>query len=441
MRRAAVEISRSGGVPYAGHCSDPCDGRSQGSLGMYDRLAYRNDAASSSGGSPARFRQREACSAATCDKGLPAMMMALASLQRMPTVLLRPAASTLAPSAGEDAGKMEPSGVRDVRGEISLEAAAKMGCRACASPGGGCQFLGTAATAQVVGEASELRCRTRPGTLRTADLARYRAADGTGAAGHGTTRHTVADILTEASIKNAMVVFAAFGGSTNLILTHTPAIAHSGGVAAADSGRLDRREPSRAADGGGVAQRARRPSNGPGVSGRRRAGGHAAAPGSGDAGTDAMTVSGLTGGETLAWWENSPRRAALRALLRERDGVDPDEVILTPDRAVELGMSSTVCFPRGNLAPEGSVIKSTAIDPRVIDADGVYRKTGPARVFTHKRDAIAAVKGQGPRSIEERGGEVIVLIRRGPAAARGWKRRFSSPPRFAISHGDTRWRW
>ena len=50
-------------------------------------------------------------------------------------------------------------------------------------------------------------------------------------------------------------------------------------------------------------------------------------------------------------------------------------------------------FPRGNLAPEGSVIKATAIDPSVIDADGVYRHRGPARVFTDERDAIQAVKG------------------------------------------------
>src|SRR6185369_6747761 len=69
-----------------------------------------------------------------------------------------------------------------------------------------------------------------------------------------------------------------------------------------------------------------------------------------------------------------PPRAAAR-----RDGVDPDDVIMNPLRARERGLTSTVTFPRGNLAPEGSVIKSTAIDPTVVEADGVYRHTGPAK--------------------------------------------------------------
>ena len=78
-------------------------------------------------------------------------------------------------------------------------------------------------------------------------------------------------------------------------------------------------------------------------------------------------------------------------------------------------MTSTVTFPRGNLAPEGSVIKSTAIDPAVVDRDGVYRKSGPARVFTRERDAIAAIKGQGPDPL--RPGDVLILMGRGPMGA------------------------
>jgi dihydroxyacid dehydratase/phosphogluconate dehydratase len=74
-----------------------------------------------------------------------------------------------------------------------------------------------------------------------------------------------------------------------------------------------------------------------------------------------------------------------------------------------------VTFPRGNLAPEGSVIKSTAIDPSVVDADGVYRKVGPARVFTRERDAIAAIKSQGADRLKP--GDVMVLICRGPLGA------------------------
>jgi dihydroxyacid dehydratase/phosphogluconate dehydratase len=88
---------------------------------------------------------------------------------------------------------------------------------------------------------------------------------------------------------------------------------------------------------------------------------------------------------------------------------------MNPDRARTRGLTSTVTFPRGNLAPEGSVIKSTAIDPSVVDADGVYRKTGPARVFTRERDAIAAIKSRGEDRLKP--GDVLVLICRGPLGA------------------------
>ena len=109
-----------------------------------------------------------------------------------------------------------------------------------------------------------------------------------------------------------------------------------------------------------------------------------------------LTVTGEPLGRVLDWWEKSERRRTLREVLRSKDGVDPDDVIMSPERARQRGLTSTVTFPRGNLAPEGSVIKSTAIDPSVVDADGVYRKTGPARVFTSEKAAIAAIKSRGP---------------------------------------------
>jgi dihydroxyacid dehydratase/phosphogluconate dehydratase len=128
-----------------------------------------------------------------------------------------------------------------------------------------------------------------------------------------------------------------------------------------------------------------------------------------------LTASGEPLGKILDWWEASERRRAMRARLRLVDGVDPDDVVMEPDRARARGLTSTVTFPRGNLAPEGSVIKSTAIDPSVVDADGVYRKTGPARVFTRERDAIAAIKSRGDDRLAP--GDVLVLICRGPLGA------------------------
>jgi putative YjhG/YagF family dehydratase len=130
---------------------------------------------------------------------------------------------------------------------------------------------------------------------------------------------------------------------------------------------------------------------------------------------NALTVTGEPLGKTLDWWASSERRIKLRERLMEQDGVDPDDVIMDPDRAKSRGLTSTVTFPRGNLAPEGSVIKSTAIDPSVVDADGVYRKVGPARVFTREKDAIAAIKGQGPDPIKA--GDVLVLMGRGPTGS------------------------
>jgi dihydroxyacid dehydratase/phosphogluconate dehydratase len=102
----------------------------------------------------------------------------------------------------------------------------------------------------------------------------------------------------------------------------------------------------------------------------------------------------------------------LRAALKERDGVDPDNVIMAPEEASRRGLTSTVCFPYGNLAPEGSVIKSTSIDPSVVGSDGVYRKTGPAKIFLSEPAAIAAIKGGHVKA-----GDVLVLMCRGPMGA------------------------
>jgi putative YjhG/YagF family dehydratase len=125
--------------------------------------------------------------------------------------------------------------------------------------------------------------------------------------------------------------------------------------------------------------------------------------------TSVLTVTGQTLDTVLNWWETSERREKFRQALRDQDGVDPDDVIMSPGQAKERGLTSTVTFPRGNLAPEGAVIKSTAIDPKVLDADGVYRKEGPAKVFVSERAAVAAIK-RG----EIQSGDVMVMCGIGP---------------------------
>ena len=412
VQAAARELKRLGGVPFAGYCTDPCDGRTQGTAGMFDSLPYRNDAA-------ILFRRlirslptrRGVLGVATCDKGLPAMMLALAGMSDLPSVLV-PGGVTLPPAVGENAGQIQSIGARYAHGEITLEAAAELGCKACASPGGGCQFLGTAATSQVIGEAlgmslphSALAPSGQPIWI---DMARRSAQ---ALAQLAERKVPLRAILTDASVRNAMVVHAACGGSTNLLL-HVPAIAHAAGLrrpTIEDWHDVNCRVPRfvDALPNGPVGHPTVRVFLAGGVPEMML---HLREAGLLD--LTVLTVAGCTLGEVLDAWQVSPRRQALRERLRECDGIDPDEVILSPALARERGLTSTVCFPRGNLAPEGSVIKSTAIDPQMLDAKGVYRKIGPARVFTRERDAIAAIKGRTERPV--RPGDVIVLAGRGP---------------------------
>jgi len=412
MEEAARTFSAHGAIPFAGYVSDPCDGRTNGTAGMLDSLPYRNDAAMV-------LRRlirslptgRGVLGVATCDKGLPAMMMALAGMSRLPSVLV-PGGVTLLAEEAEDTAKVQTLAARFAHGEIALEYAAEMGCKACGTPGGGCQFMGTAATSQVVGEALGLTlphgALSPSGAPIWRDLARRSALALMAMEKAGI---TTGDLLTPDSLHNAMVVHAAFGGSTNLIL-HIPAIAHAAKLprpTVDDWTRINRQVP-RLVDvlpngpthfatvqvflAGGV----------PEVMLHLR-----------DLGLlrlEARTVTGRTLGENLAWWERSERRRRLRAKLQELDGIDPDRVILNPARAKAAGLTSTVTFLRGNLAPDGALVKSTAISPALIGPDGVYQHEGPARVFGSEDAAIAAIKSTGPDAI--RPGDVLVLAGIGP---------------------------
>ncbi len=413
MRAAAEELRALHATPFAAFCSDPCDGRTQGTRGMMDSLPYRNDAA-------IVFRRlirslprrRGVLGIATCDKGLPAMLMALAGCGDLP-VVLAPGGVMLAAEAGaEDTGKIQTLGARAAHGLITLEAAAELGCRACASPGGGCQFLGTAASMQVAAEALGLAlphaALSPSGQPIWLDMARrsaraLRALDRAGLRAR--------DLLTSAAMENAMVAHAAFGGSTNLLL-HLPAIAHAASLARpalADWQRVNRAVP-RLVDAlpngpigfatvyvflaGGVPEV---------LLHLRRLGLWRG---------ECLTAAGVSWNACLDWWEQSERRARLRRLLRRQMGIDPGDVILPPRRARARGIYGTTTFPQGNLAPAGAVVKSTAIAPDGLDANGVYRHRGPARVFTREADAIAAIKSRGADAL--RPGDVLVLMGRGP---------------------------
>ena len=326
MRAAAETLRKAGLLPFAGFVTDPCDGRTQGTTGMMDSLPYRNDAAMVLRRLIRSLPTRRAViGVATCDKGLPAMLMALAACHDLPAIAV-PGGVTLPPTDGVDAGAVQTIGARYAYGQLSLEEAAELGCRACASPGGGCQFLGTAATSQVVAEALGLTvphaALAPSGQPIWTDVARRSARAAAQMIRAGVTTR---DVLTDGAIRNAMAVHAAFGGSTNLLL-HVPAIAHAAGLRRPvidDWLAINRRVP-RLVD---VLP------NGPHPTVRvYLAGGvpevmlHLRRAGLLD--TSVRTVSGETLDAVLDWWEASERRTALRARLLEADGVDADDVIL-----------------------------------------------------------------------------------------------------------------
>ena len=409
VAEAAKRLREIGAIPFAGYVSDPCDGRSQGTTGMMDSLPYRNDAAIVLRRLVRSLPTRKGIlGVATCDKGLPAMMMALASFRDLPWGIV-PGGVTLPAKDAEDAGKVQTIGARFSHGLISLKEAAEMGCRACGSPGGGCQFLGTAATSQVVAEAFGMTvphaALAPSGQAVWLKLAAQTAEAVFAMAKSGLTGK---DFLNEDAIHNAMAVHAAFGGSTNLLL-HIPAIAFSAGLnrpGVEDWTAINRKVPRLvdALPNGPIGHPTVRVFLAGGVPevmvhlrelGLLRLG--------------ARTITGQTIDPILDAWAKSERRKRMRELLYQRDGIDPETVILNPTQARAAGLSSTVVFPKGNLAPEGSVIKATAIDPSMVGADGVYRHEGPARVFTSEPLAIRAIKNGGIKP-----GDVLVLMGRGP---------------------------
>jgi putative YjhG/YagF family dehydratase len=413
VRRAAETLREGGALPVAAYCSDPCDGRTQGTSGMFDSLPYRNDAAIVMRRLIRSLPGRQSVMGiATCDKGLPATMLALAGSKELPGILV-PGGVTLPAVDSEDAGMVQTIGARFAHGLIDMDYAARVACHAMGSHGGGCQFLGTAATSQVVAEAFGIAlphsALSPSGEPIWFDMAHRSAlallrltAD----------RTPFEDILTPQAIENAMLVHAAFGGSTNLLL-HIPAIAFAAGLVRPTVGdwiRVNRLTPRL------VDVLPNGPRNHPTVQ-VFMAGGvpevmlHLRKMGL--LNLDVTTVTGEKLSTVLDWWEGSPRRQAVKQHLRESLQIDPDQVIMDPDSAKKSGLRGTLVFPVGNIAPQGSVIKATSIDPTVIGDDQVYRQRGPARVFASERSAIAAVKGQGERPVVP--GDIIVLIGGGPS--------------------------
>jgi putative YjhG/YagF family dehydratase len=412
VKEAAMTLKQQGVLPFAGFCSDPCDGRTQGTEGMYDSLPYRNDAAMVMRRLIRSLpRRKGVMGVATCDKGLPAMMMALAGSGNLPGIIV-PGGAMLPTHDAEDTAQIQSLGARFAHQLIDRDYAARMGCGSCGSAGGGCHFLGTAASSQVVAEAFGMAlphsALSPSGEAVWIDMARRSAL----ALVNLSTRDIpLRDIVTQQSLENAMLVFAAFGGSTNMLL-HIPAVAHAAGLTLPtlnDWIRVNKLVPRL------VDALPNGPRNFPTVQVFAAGGVPDVMLHLRDMGLlnlDVMTVTGKSLRDNLDWWQHSARRKAVKARLEALDHLSPEAIIMDADAARGAGLTSTVVFPSGNLAPQGSVIKATSIDPSVIDEDNVYRHTSRARVFVSEKDAIRAIKGQSEAPIQP--GDIIVLIGCGP---------------------------
>lgn len=409
VRAAAETFAKLGTLPHATYVSDPCDGRTQGTTGMFSSLPYRNDAAIVFRRLIASLPERKGVMGiATCDKGLPATIMALVATRELPIILV-PGGTTTPPTEGEDLAVVQSIGARYANNELSLERACRLGCSSCASKGGGCHFYGTAGTTQMVAEAMGLAlphsALAPSGQDIWLDIAN-RSAEALVAL--QTKGLTTADIITDKSIHNAMVMHAATGGSTNLLL-HIPAIAHAAGLRQPtldDWIDINRKVPRI------VSVLPNGPVNHPTLRLFLAGGAPEVMLHMRELGLlhlDALTVTGRSLGEELDIWEHSERRQRVRQILITEEGVNPDDVIMTPAKAKARGMRSTVTFPVGNIAPEGSIIKSTAIASDKLDAQGVFKHTGTAKIFVSEASAAKAIKDGHIQA-----GDIMVVTCGGP---------------------------
>jgi putative YjhG/YagF family dehydratase len=412
VNEAARTLKEQGVLAFSGFCTDPCDGRTQGTEGMYDSLPYRNDAAIVMRRLIRSLPNRKGVmGVATCDKGLPAMMMALVGCRDLHGIIV-PGGVMLPTKDAEDTAKIQSLGARFTHDLIDLDYAAQMGCKSCGSAGGGCHFLGTAASSQVVAEAFGLalpHSALSPSCEEIwIDMAHRSALALLNLSRNNV---TLRKIITQEALENAMLVFAAFGGSTNMLL-HIPAIAHAAGLTLPkldDWTRINKLVPRL------VDALPNGPKNFPTV--------HVFAAGGvpevmlhlrdmGLLNTNVKTVTGKSLDDNLNWWQQSQRRKAVKARFKDLENIDPANIIMDLGTAKKAGLTSTVVFPSGNIAPQGSVIKATSIDPSVIGEDKVYKHTSRARVFVSEKEAIKAIKGQSDSPI--RPGDIIVLIGCGP---------------------------
>ena len=374
-------VEEAGGFGARYFCTDICDGESQGTDGINYSLASREMIANMIEIHANATPFDAGVYLSSCDKGMPGNLMGLARVD-IPSIVVP--GGTM--NAGPEMLTLEQLGMYSAkyeRGEIDQEKLDWAKCNACPSCGA-CSFIGTASTMQIMAEALGLAL---PGSAlmpaTSPDLLVFAREAGRQAVKLATMEHMLpSDIVTMDSFENAILVHAAISGSTNCLL-HIPAIAHEFGIEITGDtfDRLHRNAryllDIRPAGkwpaecfyyAGGV----------PAIMEEIRKHLH----------PDVMTVTGKTLGENLEdlkqngfyekcdkWLQKFNKRYGVQ--------VTKEDIIRPYDKAI--GRDGSIAVLRGNLAPEGAVIKHTACPKEM------FRSVLRARPFDSEEECLDAV--------------------------------------------------
>lgn len=371
---ACEGVAEAGGKGARYFVTDICDGQAQGHDGINYSLASRDMIANMVEIHNNATPFDAGVFIASCDKGLPGLLMGIGRTN-LPAVVVTGGVM----EAGPNLLTLEQIGAYSAmcqRGEISEEQLTYYKHHACPSCGA-CSFMGTAGTMQVMSEALGLALpgsALMPATCQ--DLRMVARKAGRQAMKLAQMGLTARDIVSKKSFENAIMVHAAISGSTNAIL-HLPAIAHEFGIEI-DADTFERihknahyildvrpagRWPSEYVYyAGGV----------PAIMEQLRGILH----------LDAMTVTGKTLGENLDDLKNSDYYMTCASYLK-KTGLKQEDIIRPYDHP--LGDQGTIAILRGNLAPEGAVVKHSVVPAEMHKA--ILR----ARPFDCEEDAIAAV--------------------------------------------------
>lgn len=381
-------IRMAGGTPMEFATIGICDGIAMAHEGMKYSLGSRELIADSVEVMARAYPFDGLVLIANCDKIIPGMMMAMARLN-VPAIMVSGGPMLTGWHGGSDTDVItvfEAVG-KVAAGEMTMEELAALESAACPGPGS-CAGMFTANSMNCLSEALGIALPGN-GTIPAVDAARLRLAKEAGKRVLELIQRDLRprDILTMDAFVNAITVDMAFGGSTNTTL-HLPAIAHEAGlkIDLAIFNQVSHKTPHlcNLSPGG--------PHH---LQDLHRAGGVPALMGelakAGLINTDALTVSGKTVKESIA---SSPI-------------LDP-KVIRPLDNPYHPTGGLVVLF--GNLAPEGAVVKASAVDPEMLS------NRGPARVFESEEEALRTILTKGITA-----GEVIVIRYEGPKGGPGMR--------------------